>query len=171
MPSRAAQEPSAQPPAPGPTTTAEPPQISTTSQRQVHRWLVVVAWSLGPAALYALLGLAHAAFVERILSVDVGFGRSLAFWVGAIYLALLSWGFFPARPDGWYARQPLVLGLTGAGLVGLTVCGAFTVLWLASHWVAAVGTPVLASILVLLLAAVAVLWLAGRDQPNAAPPG
>src|SRR4051812_14242857 len=48
------------------------------------RWLVVLAWSTGPAALYTLLSLAHAAVVERILSVDVGFGRSLAFWVGSI---------------------------------------------------------------------------------------
>jgi hypothetical protein len=136
----------------------------------VPRWLIIVAWSLGPAGLYALLGLAHAALVERILNVDVGFGRSLAFWVGAIYLALLGWGFLPARPTGWYARRSLVLGLGAVGVVGLAVCGAFTGLWLANRWVAAIGTPVVASICVLLLAALGVLWLAGRDQRKAAPP-
>jgi hypothetical protein len=170
MPSSAAQEPSAQRPVPGLTAPADPPQMSTTSQPTTPRWLVIVAWSLGPAALYALLGLAHAGIVERILSVDVGFGRSLAFWVGAIYLALLGWGFLPARPVGWYARRSLVLGLAGAGLVGLVVCGTFTALWLANRWVAAIGTRVIASILVLLLAGLGVLWLAGRDQPDPASP-
>jgi hypothetical protein len=129
-----------------------------------------MAWATGPAALYALLSLAHAAVVERILSVDVGFGRSLAFWVGAIYLALLGWGFLPARSAGWYARKPLVLALAALGLIGIVVCGAFTGLWLAAHWVPAIGAPVTASILVVVLAALGVLWLAGRDQRNASPP-
>ena len=78
------------------------------------RWLVILAWSTGPAALYALLSLAHAAFVERILSVDVGFGRSLAFWIGSIYLALLAWGFLPRRPDAWYARRAAAHRRAGA---------------------------------------------------------
>ena len=128
------------------------------------RWLVVLAWSTGPAALYALLSLAHAAFVERILSVEVGFGRSLAFWIGSIYLALLAWGFLPRRPGAWYARRGPVLGALALGLVGLVVCGAFTGLWLAGHWVPVIGVPVTASIVVLLVAAVGVLWLAGRDD-------
>jgi hypothetical protein len=170
MPSGPDDDPPGRPPAPGPVTLIDPPNMTTTSQPATPRWLVVLAWSGGPAAVYALLSLAHAALVERILSVDVGFGRSLAFWVGAIYLGLLGWGFLPARPAGWYARRPLVLGLVALGLVGLVACGAFTALWLASHWVAAIGTPVTASILVLVLAALGVLWLAGRDQPGAAPP-
>jgi hypothetical protein len=123
---------------------------------------VVLAWSTGPAALYALLSLAHAALVERILSVDVGFGRSLAFWVGSICLALLAWGFLPRRPDAWYARRGPILGALAIGLVGLVVCGAFTGLWLAAHWVPAIGVPVVASVAVLVVAAVGVLWLAGR---------
>lgn len=128
------------------------------------RWLVVLAWSTGPAALYALLSLAQAAFAERILSVDVGFGRSLAFWVGSIYLALLAWGFLPRRPTGWYARRGPVLAMLAVGLLGAVVCGAFTVLWLAAHWAPAVGVPVTASIVVLSVAAVGVLWLAARDE-------
>jgi hypothetical protein len=105
-----------------------------------------------------------------MLTVDVGFGRSLAFWVGAIYLGLLGWGFLPARPSGWYAGKRLVSVLAAIGLAGLLVCGAFTGLWLAAHWVPAIGTPVTASILVVVLAALGVLWLAGREQRNAAPP-
>lgn len=129
----------------------------------VPRWLVLLAWSTGPAALYALASLAHAAFVERVLGVDVGFGRSLAFWVGSIYLALLTWGFLPRRADAWYARRRNVLIALAIGLVGVLVCGTFTGLWLAAHWVPAVGVPVVASILVLLAAAVGVLWLASGD--------
>src|SRR5687768_17528778 len=128
------------------------------------RWVVLLAWSTGPAALYALASLAHAAVVERILSVDVGFGRSLAFWVGSIYLALLTWGFLPRRPDAWYARRRTVLAVLTLGLAGVAVCGTFTALWLAGHWVPAIGVPVTASIVVLLVAAVVVLWLAGRER-------
>lgn len=132
------------------------------------RWLVLLAWSTGPAALYVLASLAHAAFVERILSVDVGFGRSLAFWVGSIYLALLTWGFLPRRPDAWYARRRNVLVALVVGLAGVVVCGTFTGLWLAAHWVPGIGTPVVASILVLVVAAVGVLWLAGREREQGA---
>ena len=128
------------------------------------RWLVVLAWSMGLAGLYALLSLMHAAFVERILSVDVGFGRALAFWIGTIYLLLLGWGFVPARPAGWYASRPLVLAALGVGVVGLAVCGTYTALWLSSHWVSSVGGPVSVSIVVLVTAAIGVLWLAGRED-------
>jgi uncharacterized membrane protein len=134
------------------------------------RWLTILAWSTGPAAVYALASLGHAAFVERILSVDVGFGRALAFWIGSIYLALLAWGFLPARPGAWYARRRPVVAALAAGLVGAVVCGAFTVLWLMAHWVPAVGVPVTVSIAVLLVAAVAVLWLAARDERKTPPP-
>jgi hypothetical protein len=133
------------------------------------RWLVILAWSTGPAALYALLSLAHAAVVERILSVDVGFGRSLAFWIGAIYLALLAWGFLPRVPRGWYAARRAVLPLLALGLVGAVVCGGFTALWLPAHWVPATGVPVAASLVILLVAAVGVLWLAGRDDRKSPP--
>jgi hypothetical protein len=111
-----------------------------------------------------LLSLAHAALAERLLTVDVAFGRSLAFWVGAVYLALAGWGFLPARPSGWYARRPLLLGLLVLGLVGLAVCATVTGLWLVGRWVPSIGTPVVASIAVLVLAALGVLWLAGREE-------
>ena len=124
---------------------------------------MILAWSTGLAALYALASLAHAAFVERILSVDVGFGRSLAFWIGTIYLALLAWGFLPRRPGGWYARRWPVMAALALGLAGFVVCGTVTILWLVAHWVPAIGVPVTASIVVLLVAAVGVLWLAGRE--------
>jgi hypothetical protein len=139
-------------------------------QKTAARWTIVVAWSLGPAELYTLLSLAHAALVERNLSVDVGFGRSLAFWVGSVYLALLGWGFVPARPTGWYARRRVVVGMLGLGVVGLLACGSITGLWLAGHWVGAVGGPVTVSAVVLVLAAVGVLWLTGREERRAAPP-
>jgi hypothetical protein len=142
----------------------DPPEVARSAVSSTPRWLVILAWSMGPAALYALLSLAHAALVERILSVDVGFGRSLAFWVGAIYLALAGWGFFPVRPAGWYARRPIIAGLAALGLVGLVTCGAFTGLWLAGHWVPAIGTPVTASAVVVVLVALGVLWLAGRED-------
>jgi hypothetical protein len=170
MPSDAARDTPSQSPDPDAATQATPPAMTTTSQPGPPRWRVVLAWSLGPASLYTLLSLAHAAVVERILSVDVGFGRSLAFWVGTIYLALLTWGFLPAQPAGWYARRGVLVALMVLGLVGLVICGTFTGLWLANRWVSAIGTPVLASILVVTLAALGVLWLAGRDQPDAAPP-
>jgi hypothetical protein len=139
----------------------------------VARWLLILAWSTGPAALYTLLSLAHAALVERILSVDVGFGRSLAFWVGSVYLALLGWGFLPARPTrpaAWLARRGLVFGMLALGLLGCAVCGAYTGLWLAGHWVGAVGGPVTVSAVALVLAALGVLWVAGREDRPSAPP-
>src|SRR5205085_9777271 len=105
------------------------PKTVTSARPPAPRWLVILAWSTGLAALYTLLSLAQAALVERILSGDVGFGRSLALWVGTIYLALMGWGFQPARPAGWYARRPLVLGMLAIGLVGIIICGAFTGLW------------------------------------------
>ena len=144
------------------------PEVASTARPGLPRWLAVLAWSVGPAGLYALASLAHAAFLERNLSVDVGFGRGLAFWVGTIYLALLGWGFLPARPGGWYARRALVLALLAAGLLGAVVCGAYTALWLAAHWVPSIGLPVAASLAVLLVAALGVLWLAGREERNAA---
>jgi hypothetical protein len=128
------------------------------------RWLVILAWSTGLAGGYTLASLMHAALIEGILSVDVGFGRGLSFWVGAIYLALLGWGFLPACPVGWYARRRPVLAALAAGAIGTTVCAGITGLWLAAHWVPAVGAPVTVSIAVLLVAAVGVLWLAGRDE-------
>jgi hypothetical protein len=134
------------------------------------RWLVILAWSTGLAAIYALASLAHASLVERILSVDVGFGRILGFWIGAICLALLAWGFLPAQPVAWYARRRPVLAVLAVGLVGAAVSGAFTFLWLMDHWVPAVGVPVTASIVALLIAAVGVLWLAARDERTSPPP-
>lgn len=128
------------------------------------RWLLLLAWATGPAAAYALLSLLQAALVERILSVDVGFGRVLAFWVGTVYLALLGWGFLPARPGSWYSRRGVVLPLLGLGIVGAVVSVAFTGLWLAGHWVSSVGGPVVGSLAVVLLAGVGVLWLAGRQK-------
>jgi hypothetical protein len=137
--------------------------VAPTGPPGAPRWLVILAWSTGLAGLYALASLAHAALIERILSVDVGFGRSLAFWVGTIYLALLGWGFLPARPGGRYTQRPAVLAALAVGLLATVVCGTYTALWLAAHWVPAVGGPVTASIAVLVVAAVGVLWLAGRD--------
>jgi hypothetical protein len=164
-------ETSAQPPTTASQTAPDPPESALASRPSAPRWLVILSWSTGLAALYALLSLAHAAFVERILSVDVGFGRSLAFWIGTIYLALPGWGFLPARPSAWYARPRLVLGMLGLGATGAIVCGAVTGFWLAGHWVPSVGVPVTASIAVLLVGALAVLWLAGRDERQDAPPG
>jgi hypothetical protein len=138
--------------------------------RPAPRWLVTLAWSTGPAGLYVLVSFAHAAFVERIFGVDVAFGRALAFWVGSIYLALLGWGFLPARPTAWYARWRPALAALTVGLGAAVACGAVTVLWLVAHWVPAVGLPVTTSIVVLLVAAVGVLWLAARDERKAAPP-
>lgn len=130
----------------------------------VPRWLVILAWSTGPAGLYTMLGLIHAAVVERILSVDVGFGRSLAFWVAALYLALPLWGFLPRRPGGWYAhRRPVYVAL-GTGLGSALVASGLTVAWLARHWNPAVALPVLASIAVLAVAAVLTLRLAARAE-------
>jgi hypothetical protein len=132
--------------------------------------MILLAWSLGPPALYTLLSLLHAALVERNLSVDVGFGRTLAFWVGSVYLALLGWGFLPARPTGWYARRRVVLGTLGLGMVGLLAAGGLSGLWLAGHWVGAIGGPVTFSAVVIVLGAIGVIWLAGREERRAAPP-
>lgn len=125
---------------------------------------MIVAWGTGVAGLYTLLSLAHAAVIERLLTVDVGFGRSLAFWIGSIYGLLLGWGFVPRQPTGRYAARPLVFAGLGVGLVALAVCGTYTALWLAAHWVGSVGGPVSASIAVLVTAAIGVLWLAGRED-------
>jgi hypothetical protein len=128
------------------------------------RWLIVASWSTGPAAVYVLAALAHAALVERNLTVDIGFGRTLAFWIGAIYLALPLWGFLPARPSGWYARRSVVAPIAGIGVVGGLVSAAYAALWLGGHWVTSVGTPVLGSLVVLIVAGTFTLWLAGREE-------
>jgi hypothetical protein len=132
------------------------------------RGLVVAVWSLGLASLYVLASFAQAALVERSLTVDVGFGRSLGFWTCAIYVALPLWGFLPARPTGWYARRQLLLAVGTVGAVGAIASAIFLALWLPAHWVASIGLPVVLSIVVLLVAAVAVLWLAGREASRRA---
>lgn len=129
---------------------------------------MVLALATGPSALYMLLSLAHAALVERSLTVDVGFGRTLAFWVGSTYLALLAWGFLPRQPSGRYARRSVVLAAVGVGVVGGAVSVGFAGFWLASHWVPSVGGPVIVSLVVLVAAAVGVLRLAARDDRRAA---
>jgi hypothetical protein len=156
---------------PSPEPTGEPPVGGSTAAPTTieligaaPRSLVILAWSTGLAGLYVLASLTQAALIERLLSVDVGFGRSLAFWIGTIYLALLGWGFLPSRPSGRYARRPTLLVALVVGLVATAVCGTFTALWLAAHWVPSVGGPVTVSIVVLVVAAVGVLWLAGRDE-------
>ncbi|HYU18482.1 MAG TPA: hypothetical protein VEQ11_07285 [Chloroflexota bacterium] len=128
------------------------------------RWSVILAWSAAAAAAYALLGLIHAALVERILNLDVGFGRSLAFWIGALYVALPLWGFLPRAPTGWYARRAIVTTAALVGLLGLVVCGGFTVAWTVVHWNPSVGIPVLASLVVLGAAVGATLWFADRED-------
>ena len=129
------------------------------------RWLVILAWSSGPAAAYALLGLLHA-LVQQALSVEVGFGRSLAFWVAALYLALPLWGFLPRRPSGWYARRPAAPLALLVGLLGAIVCGGFAVAWLARHGTASVAIPVLGSIAVLVVLGALTLGLAGRADDD-----
>jgi hypothetical protein len=124
---------------------------------------VITAWALGLAGLYGLGSFAHAALVERSLSIDVAFGRSLGFWVGAVYLALPLWGFLPARPTGWYARRAVVLASGSVGTVCAAISLVYDALWLRAHWVSAVGLPVTGSLAVLVVAAVGVLWLAGRQ--------
>ena len=131
--------------------------------RSGRRWLVIAAWSTGLAALYALLGLVHAA-AQGVLDVDVGFGRSLAFWVGAVYLTLGLWGFLPPRPLAWYSRRGPVIAAGLLGAVGTLVCGGFTVAWLASHWTAAVGTPVILSLAALAGMIALTMWVAGRED-------
>jgi hypothetical protein len=148
----------------GESVTEGAPGVAPAPPSVAPRWLIILAWSTGLAGAYALASLAHAALVERILSVDVGFGRGLAFWVGTVYLALLGWGFLAPRPAGWYARRTPTLGALAVGIVGAVVCGTSTALWLAAHGVPAVVGPVSVSIVVLVLGAVAVLWLAARDD-------
>lgn len=135
-----------------------------TPVEQTPRWRLVLAWSSGLAAAYAGLSLLHAAVVERVLTVDVGFGRSLAFWVGTVYLALLLWGFLPRQPGGWYARPMLVRAVAVLGAAGALVCGGFTAAWLTRHWSSAVGVPVVLSLLALGAMAGLTMWIAGREE-------
>jgi hypothetical protein len=134
----------------------------------MRRWLVVLAWATGPAAVYVLLSLAHAAFIERNLTVDIGFGRTLAYWVGATYLALLARGFLPRQPSRWYAHRRTVLAVLALGTLGGAVSAGYAAFWLAGHWVPGVGEPVVVSLVVLVVAAVGVLRLAARDDRRAA---
>jgi len=128
--------------------------------------LVIAAWATGPAAAYALLSLAHALLIEGTLTVDIGFGRSLAFWVVATYLALVLWGFLARSPSARLARPAVVYPLIGLGLLGLLICGGFTVAWLAAHWRASVGVPVIGSLIAMVLAALGTLWIAERTEPG-----
>ena len=137
---------------------------AVTRVRRAPRWVTLVAWSTGVAGCYVLASLAHAALVERILTVDVGFGRSLAFWIGSVYLLLLGWGFLPARPTGWYAALRVVWSLLAVGLLAVAVCGTYTALWLMLRWSPSVGGPVTASIATMIPASLGVLWLAGRED-------
>jgi hypothetical protein len=131
------------------------------------RGLLVAAWATGPAALYALLSLAHAGLAQGILTVDVGFGRSLAFWVLGAYLALLLWGFLPRAPRGWIARRGAAYGLLALGGAGALVCGGFTLAWLVQRWSPSVAPPVLGALAVMLLAALGTLWVADRTERGA----
>jgi hypothetical protein len=128
------------------------------------RRLVIAAWATGPAAVYALLSLAHALLIEGVLTVDIGFGRSLAFWVVATYLALLLWGFLPPAPSARVARPAVVYPLLGVGMLGLLICGGFTLAWLAAHWRASVGVSVLGSLVAMVLAGLGTLWIADRTE-------
>ena len=139
---------------------ATPPPSATRS-----RSLVIAACASGPAALYALLSLAHALLVERSLNVDVGFGRSLAFWVVAVYLALLLWGFLPRQPSARFARATVVYSMLAIGALGLLVCGGFTLAWLVARWNPSVGVPVLGALIVMLAAGIGTLRLADRSEP------
>jgi hypothetical protein len=143
---------------PLPSTAAQPPE------RRPARWLTILAWSTGPAAVYALLGLLHAAVVERILNLDVAFGQSLAFWVGAAYIALPLWGFLPRTPAGWYARRRLTQATLAVGVAGAAICGGVTIAWLVVHWRPSVAIPALSTILVLLVAMIVTLWYASRQE-------
>lgn len=127
---------------------------------------MIAAWTTGPAALYALASLAHALLVERHLSVDVGFGRSLAFWVVSAYLALMLWGFLPRRPSPRLARPGSAYPMLAIGAVGLLVCGGFTLAWLGARWNASIGGPVIGALMVMLVAAVGTLWIADRTEPT-----
>lgn len=144
---------------------ATPSAARTRAAGTAPRWLVVLAWSTGPAALYALLGLVHAALVERSLTLDVGFGRSLAFWVGAVYLALPLWAFLSARPSGWYARRGPIGAASMLGALGLVVCGGFTVVWTLARWSPRVGFAIVLSLIALAATAGLTLWFASRAEP------
>jgi hypothetical protein len=136
-------------------------------RKQAHylpRGLVILGWSSGPAAAYALLGLLHAALVERMINVDIGFGRSLAFWVLTLYIALPLWGFLPSSPRRWYARRRTVQAALLLGILGTLVCGGFTVAWLAAHWSWRAGPPVVASLVVVGIAAAVTLRFASREE-------
>ncbi|MGE3911901.1 MAG: hypothetical protein AB7K36_21260 [Chloroflexota bacterium] len=146
-----------------------PQRSAEQTQKRSPRWLVLLAWSTGLAGLYTLLGLAHAGIVEGVLSEDIGFGRSLAFWVGTVYLALLGWAFLPAQPSGRAAGRLPVLSMLALGALATVVCVAFAALWLAAHWSPGVGGPVTASIIVLLAAGTGVLWLAQREDRHRTP--
>lgn len=131
--------------------------------RRAPRWLVVLGWSAGPASAYVLLSLAHAGLVERQLTVDIGFGRTLAFWVTALYIGLPLWGFLPSGPGGWYARPYVVFAWLAVGAAGLiTACG-FTIAWLPRHWVSRVGWPVVACLALMVIATGVTLWVASRS--------
>ena len=144
----------------------EPEATESTATARLSRSLVIAVWSTGPAAAYALLSLAHALLIERSLNVDVGFGRSLAYWVVSVYLALLLWGFLPRRPPPHFARPGLAYPLLGVGALGLLVCGGFTLAWLAARWNPSVGVPVIAALIVMLAAGVGTLWIADRTEPT-----
>ena len=137
-----------------------------TAARRLPRRLVIAAWATGPAAIYALLSLAHALVIQRNLTVAVGFGRSLAFWVVATYLALLLWGFLPPAPSARFARPSVAYPLLGIGLLGLLICGGFTLAWLAAHWSPSVGGPVLGALVLMVLAGLGTLWIADRTEPR-----
>ena len=125
---------------------------------------MVLAWSTAPAAVYAAVGLLHAAVIERTLTVDVAFGRSLSFWVGTAYLALPLWGFLPRRPAGWYARRGPVSVAALVGLVGALACAVVAALWLAARWNPRIGGPVAIGLVILVLALGLTVWLASRDE-------
>jgi hypothetical protein len=139
-------------------------QTSALRSSAAPRWLVILVWSPGVAGVYALVGLLHAALVERLLTLDIGFGRSLAFWVVALYVALPLWGFLPKHPTGWYARKPAILVAGVFAVLGTLVCGGYTLVWVVARWNATVGVPVLASILLVAVVAVATLWWASREE-------
>ena len=73
-------------------------------------------------------------------------------------------GRLPAQPTGRYAARPLVYAMLAVGSLALAVCGTYTGLWLASHWVPVGGRPGDGVMAVLMAAAVGVLWLAGRRR-------
>lgn len=124
---------------------------------------VVVAWATGAAGAYVLLSMLHAVGVERLISVDIAFGRSLAFWVTSLYVGLPLWALLPREPSGWYAcRRIVAVGLV-TGALGALVCAGVLIAWLARRWNPSVGWPVVGSLLAVLVVAAACLWIASRD--------